>query len=62
MLNINYEFRKGILFIRFNGHLTVETSSMVKKELFSESLKKTLPPLVPFSQDVTGRCASAKHG
>lgn len=33
MLNINYEFRKGILFIRFNGHLTVETSSMVKKEV-----------------------------
>ena len=33
MLKVNYEFRKGILFIRLNGYLTVETASRVKEEV-----------------------------
>lgn len=33
MLIINYEFRKGILFIRLNGHLTINTSNKVKEEI-----------------------------
>ena len=33
MLNIDYEFRKGILFIRLIGHLTVDTAGRVKEEI-----------------------------
>lgn len=33
MLNISYEFRKGILFIRLNGELTETTSSQLKNEI-----------------------------
>ena len=33
MLNINMEFRKGILFVRFNGILNKDTSNCVKKEV-----------------------------
>lgn len=33
MLEISYEFRKGILFIRLNGELTGITSEKLKKEI-----------------------------
>lgn len=33
MLNISYEFRKGILFIRLNGELTKTTSLQLKNEI-----------------------------
>lgn len=33
MLGINYEIRKGILFIRLTGHLTINTSNKVKEEV-----------------------------
>ena len=33
MLGINYEIRKGILFIRLNGDLTINTSNKVKEEI-----------------------------
>lgn len=33
MLNINLEFRKGILFVRLSGELTKKTVNLLKKEV-----------------------------
>ena len=33
MLEINYEIRKGILFVRLNGYLTINTSKRIKEKV-----------------------------
>lgn len=39
MLNINMEFRKGILFVRLDGELTKKTVAIINKEVISKILK-----------------------